>query len=250
MADEEQTRKALVTGGSRGIGRATALRLADEGYDVAICYVSSKKEGEEVAREIRARGVKGIAFQADLGKRAPAEGVVDRSARFLGGLDTLVNNAGIYVRAKFEALTPQAWHRTISTNLDSMFFTSRAALPFMKELKFGRIINLTSILAHLGSSQGADYAASKAGVIGFTRSLAQELAQYGITVNAVASGSVETAIIGADTPEVRKERIKKIPLGRVGQPEDIAGVIAFLASKDSSYITGQTLNANGGQFMV
>jgi NAD(P)-dependent dehydrogenase (short-subunit alcohol dehydrogenase family) len=250
MTDEINPRKVLVTGGSRGIGKATALRLADEGFDVAICYVSSKKEGEEVAREIRAKGVKGIAFQADLSKRAPAEGVVEKAARFLGGLDTLVNNAGIYERSKFENLIPSQWHRTISTNLDSMFFTTRAALPYMKEQKFGRIVNLTSILAHIGSSQGADYASSKAAVIGLTRSLALEFAQFGITVNAVASGSVETFIIGHDTPEVRAERIKKIPLGRVGQPEDIAGVIAFLVSKDSSYITGQTLNANGGQFML
>jgi NAD(P)-dependent dehydrogenase (short-subunit alcohol dehydrogenase family) len=250
MPEEKTTRKALVTGGSRGIGKATALRLADEGYDVAICYVRSKKEGEEVARLIRTTGVKGVAFQADLSKRAAAEGVVEKAARFLGGLDTLVNNAGIYIRSKFEQLTPQAWHRTISTNLDSVFYTSRAAIPYMKEGKFGRIVNLTSILAHIGSSQGADYAASKAGIIGFTRSLAIELAQYGITVNAVASGSVETAIIGDDTPEVRKERIKKIPLGRVGQPEDIAGVVSFLVSNDAGYITGQTLNANGGQFML
>jgi len=249
MPNEEQRRKALVTGGSRGIGRATALRLAEDGFDVAICYINSKKEAEEVARLIRATGAKGVAFQADLSKRAAAEGVVEKAARFLGGLDTLVNNAGIYIRTKFEQLSPQAWHRTISTNLDSMFFTCRAALPFMKERNFGRIVNLSSILAHTGSGQGADYAASKAGIIGFTRSLALELAQYGITVNAVASGSVETAIISGDTPEVRRERIKKIPLGRVGQPEDIAGVVAFLVSKDASYITGQTLNPNGGQFM-
>jgi len=247
---EEVKRKALVTGGSRGIGRATALRLAEDGYDVAICYVSSKKDAEEVARQIRALGVKGVAFQADLSKRASAEGVVEKTARFLGGLDTLVNNAGIYVRQSFEKLTPQAWHKTIATNLDSMFFTCRTAVPFMKDNGFGRIVNITSIIAHTGSNWGADYAASKAGVIGFTKSLALELSTFGITVNAVASGAVDTAIIAHDTPEQRKERVKKIPLGRVGQPEDIAGVIAFLASKDSSYITGQTLDVNGGQLML
>jgi len=246
----ELARKALVTGGSRGIGKAIALRLADEGYDVAICYLRNKKDGEAVARDIRARGVKGIAYQADIGKRTDAEGLVKKAARFLGGLDTLVNNAGAYNRTAFEDLKPQAWHRTIATNLDSVFYCSRSALPHMQNIKFGRIVSISSILAHTGSRWGADYAAAKAGIIGFTKSLAQEVARYGITVNAVASGAVDTAIIGEDSPEMRREREKKIPLGRVGQPDDIAGVVAFLVSKDADYITGQTLNANGGQFML
>ena len=139
---------------------------------------------------------------------------------------------------------------TIATNLDSVFYCSRSVLPHMQNIKFGRIVSISSILAHTGSRWGADYAAAKAGIIGFTRSLAQEVAKYGITVNAVASGAVDTAIIGDDTPEMRREREKKIPLGRVGQPEDIAGVVAFLVSKDAAYVTGQTLNANGGQFML
>jgi 3-oxoacyl-[acyl-carrier protein] reductase len=246
----QQARKALVTGGSRGIGRAIALRLADEGMDVAICYFNKKKKAEEVARDIRSRGVKGIAYQADVGKRAEAEGLVKKAARFLGGLDTLVNNAGAYNRTAFEELKPKDWHRTIAVNLDSVFYCSRAALPFMKDIKFGRIVSISSILAHTGSRWGADYAAAKAGIIGFTKSLAQEVAKHRITVNSVASGAVDTAIIGHDTPEMRREREMKIPLGRVGQPEDIAGVVAFLVSNDSSYITGQTLNANGGQFML
>lgn len=248
--DKEPARKALVTGGSRGIGKAIALRFADEGMDVAICYRQKKKEGEEVARDIRAKGVKGIAIQADVGKRTEAENMVKRAARFLGGLDTLVNNAGTYNRTAFESITPQAWHRTIANNLDSVYYCSRVALPFMKDIKFGRIVSISSILAHTGSRWGADYAAAKAGIIGFTRSLAQEVATYGITVNAVASGAVDTAIIAHDTPEMRRERTRKIPLGRVGQPEDIAGVVAFLVSSDAEYITGQTLNANGGQFML
>jgi NAD(P)-dependent dehydrogenase (short-subunit alcohol dehydrogenase family) len=194
--------------------------------------------------------VKGIAYQADVGKRADADGMVKKAARFLGGLDTLVNNAGAYNRTSFEELKPQAWQRTIATNLDSVFYCSRAALPFMKDLGFGRIVSITSILAHTGSRWGADYSAAKAGVIGFTRSLAQEVAKHGITVNAVASGAVDTAIIGDDTPEMRREREKKIPLGRVGQPDDIAGVVAFLVGNDSTWMTGQTLNANGGQFML
>jgi 3-oxoacyl-[acyl-carrier protein] reductase len=247
---KEPARKALVTGGSRGIGKAIAIRLADEGYDVAICYLRKKKDGEAVARDIRARGVKGIAYQADIGKRAEAEGLVKKAARFLGGLDTLVNNAGEYNRTAFENLKPQDWHRTIATNLDSVFYCSRSALPYMQNMKFGRIVSISSILAHTGSRWGADYAAAKAGIIGFTKSLAQEVAKYGVTVNAVASGAVDTAIIGDDTPEMRREREKKIPLGRVGQPEDIAGVVAFLVSKDAGYVTGQTLNANGGQFML
>lgn len=248
--DSGKGRKAIVTGGSRGIGRAIALRLADEGFDVAICYLSRKKDGEEVAREIRSRGVKGIGYQVDLAKRSDAEGMIKKAARFLGDLDTLVNNAGQYNRISFEELTPQAWHRTIAINLDSCFYCSRAALPSMKENGFGRIVSITSILAHTGSRWGADYAASKAGIIGFTKSLAQEVADHGITVNAVASGAVDTEIIGQDTPETRAEREKKIPLGRVGKPEDIAGAVAYLVSKDASYVTGQTLNANGGQFML
>ena len=237
----------LVTGASRGIGKAIAIALGKEGYAVGVNFLKREDEAKKVVEGINGDGGSAIALQADVGNQEQVAGMMETLISEFGGIYGLVNNAGIYERKKFHELTISDWDSTIKTNLTGTFICTKAVLARMSS--GGRIVNIASVLAHTGSSQGAHYAASKAGIVGFTKSLARELAGQNITVNVVAPGATETDIIAHDTPEKRREREIITPLGRVGQPQEIADAVAFLFSEKASYITGETINVNGGMWM-
>ena len=238
----------LVTGASRGIGRAIALELAENGYAVGVNYRIEEKKANDVVRKIKNKGGKAIALQADVANPKEVEEMIEAFTKKFNEIYGLVNNAGIYKRKKFPKLTLEDWEETIRTNLTGTFLCTKYALPYIPN--GGKIINFASVLAHSGSTQGAHYAASKAGVIGFSKSLAREVGDRRITVNVIAPGATETAIIANDTPEKRKERERATPLGRVGKPEEIAYAVIFLLSNKAEYITGETMNVNGGLWMV
>jgi 3-oxoacyl-[acyl-carrier protein] reductase len=238
----------LVTGASRGIGRAIVLKLAEEGYKVGVHFKDNEEKAQEIVKRIIDSGGKAILLKADVVKEIEVRKMMESFVAEFGRIYGLVNNAGIYKRKKIDELELKDWHETLDTNLTSVFICTMFSLPHMRE--GGRIVNISSVLAHRGSNQGAHYAASKAGIIGFTKSLARELAPKKITVNAVAPGAIETDIIAGDTPEKRKERERDTPLSRVGEPEEIASTVAFLLSENGKYMTGETLNVNGGMWMV
>lgn len=259
-------RTALVTGASRGIGRAIALQLAREGAKVAINYRSGEAEARAVEEEIRALGQdatreRGSAtdaaganaeaamiVQADVGDREQSRDMIRRVVEQWGRLDVLVNNAGITRDRTMRKMTDEDWIEVINTNLNSVYFCVSAAMPVMIEQNYGRIINISSYVGQAGNFGQANYAASKGGIIAFTKTAAIELAKYNITVNAIAPGFTLTDML-AKVPENVQDQIKaKIPLGRFGLPEEIAKSVAFLAA-DGDYITGQQINVNGGVYM-
>ena len=239
------TRTALVTGGTRGIGAAISIALKDAGYKVAANYAGN----EEAAA--RFRGETGIAVYkwsvADY--EACTEGIRQVEAA-LGPVDILVNNAGITRDAMFHKMTPQQWREVIDTNLTGLFNMTHPLWPGMRERKFGRIISISSINGQKGQVGQANYSAAKAGDIGFTKALAQEGAKAGITVNAICPGYIATEMVMAVPEKVRESIIAQIPVGRLGEPEEIARCVVFLASDEANFITGSTLTVNGGQFFV
>lgn len=249
MLKNVSPRVALVTGGSRGIGRAACLTLAFAGVAVVVHYNSSAQSAFETVERIKQDGGKAIALQADLGNPTAVEGLVAQTVRKLGPVDILVNNAGNMTDVSVREMTDEVWERSIAINLSAAFRCARACIPFMQEQKWGRIINVSSQAAFTGSANHAHYAAAKSGLLGFTYSLAKELGEFGITVNAISPGRILTDIITERMGDRREEWLKQTPLRRFGQPEEVARTLAFLASEDASYITGANINVNGGLVM-
>jgi len=239
-------KNAIVTGASRGIGRAIAIKFAQHGAFVGVNYLKSHEKAKETLEEVR-RYSDGILLHGDVGKFEEAGKIVKKFVDAAGGIDILVNNAGIYHRTEFKNMDERIWDETLETNLKSCYNMTFHALPHMRE--GGRIIFISSQLAFRGSAHGAAYAASKAGMLGLMKSLALELGEKGITVNAVAPGTIDTDIIGGYTEEMRRRRAGEVPLKRLGEPEDVANACLFLASKMADYITGETLVVSGGLYM-
>lgn len=242
-------RVALVTGASRGLGAATARRLAADGLDVVVHYHQAKAGAEETRNAVEEAGRRAWVVQADLSERSEAEMLFQEISQGAGGVDVLVNNAGIYPRNKLPDISFEEFDRTVRTNLYSAWNCAQLATPYMVERGWGRIVNLSSILGQKGTKHGTHYASSKAGLLGLTKSLALEFAKHSITANAVAPGAIETDILSEDTPEKRTQREQVIPLGRVGQPPEIADAVAWLASDEAAYVTGVVLSVNGGLYL-
>jgi len=239
---------ALVTGASRGIGRAIALELAEHGASVAINYRGHAAEARAVMDQISARGGQAMLVQANVANSQEARDMVTAVVGQWGRLDILVNNAGITRDKSLRNLTDAAWAEVINVNLNSVFYCTSAALPAMIGQQYGRIINISSFVGQAGNFGQANYAASKAGIIGFTKTAALELARYNITVNAVAPGFTQTDMFAEVPPNVQEQLAGRIPLGRFAAPDEIARAVIFLA-EDGGYITGQQLNINGGIYM-
>ncbi len=239
-------RRALVTGASRGIGRAVALRLAAEGASVALNYRAGREEAEAAAAEIAAAGGSAVVLPGDVSVAAEAEALVNGAAEALGGLDILVNNAGVTRDNLLMRLSEEDWDAALNTNLKGAFLCSKAAVRPMLRQRYGRIVNMSSVVALTGNPGQANYAAAKAGLIGFTRTVAREVASRGVTVNALAPGFIETQMIESIPADLRAQILERIPLGKFGAPEDVAGCVAFLCGGDGAYITGQTISVDGG----
>ena len=237
---------ALITGASRGIGAAVARRLAADGHDIVIAYRGSADKAEAVAAECRAAGVRALAVQADVSAEEDCKRLAQAARDAFGPIGILVNNAGQTRDGLAMRMSLQQFQSVLDINLTGTFLMCRSVLPDMTKARQGRIINLTSVAGLYGNAGQVNYAASKAGVVGLTRSLAKEMASRQITVNAVAPGFIDTDMTQALSGPVRESALKAIALGRFGQPEDIAGVVAFLASPAASYITGQVLEVSGG----
>jgi 3-oxoacyl-[acyl-carrier protein] reductase len=240
---------AIVTGASRGIGRATAIELARRGAAVAVNYNRSAQAAEEVVAQITAAGGRAQAFPADVSDFKQAQELVKAAIEVFQGLDILVNNAGITRDTLIMMMGEDDWDSVLQTNLKSTFNCSKAAVRHMMRKRYGRIINITSVAGQIGNAGQTNYSASKAGQIGFTKALAREVAPRNITVNAIAAGYIETDIWASVSEEARQTVLTMIPAGRKGQPEEIAYAVAFLASDQAAYITGQVLGVDGGMAM-
>ena len=250
MSEQQNSRPAaLVTGGGRGIGRAICLELAKAGFDVCINYAASSAAAEQTAEECKAFGVQAVALQADVTNPAECQTLVDTAAKTFGRLDVLVNNAGVNADKLILRMQEADFDKVINTNLKGAFFCSKAACKLMMRQRYGRIINLSSVVGLHGNAGQSNYAASKAGLIGLTKSLAKEFAARGVTVNAVAPGFIETDMTAAMPEAAKTAALAAVPAGRIGAPAEVAHAVAFLASEEAAYITGQVLCVDGGMGM-
>jgi 3-oxoacyl-[acyl-carrier protein] reductase len=242
-------KSAIVTGGSVGIGAAIALKLAECGANVAINYRKHKNEADAVVSKITALGVKGIAVQADISVFADAGKMLQEAITNFGGIDILVNNAGVNQDGVIWKMTEDQWDQVININLKGYFNYIRAVSPLFREQQSGKIINITSINGMRGKFGQANYAASKAGIIGLTKTVAKELGKYSVNVNAVAPGLIETDMMKNADESVRTQAIADIIIGRIGIPEEVANVVAFLCSDLARHITGEVIKVDGGQYI-
>ncbi|MDK2822170.1 MAG: 3-oxoacyl-[acyl-carrier protein] reductase [Clostridia bacterium] len=240
---------ALITGASRGIGKAIALDLAQKGARVAVNYMGNKDKAQEVVDEIIASGGEGIIVKADVSSNQEVTEMIKLIEKELGTIDILVNNAGITKDNLLMRMKEEDWDQVLNTNLKGVFNCTKAVIRSMMKQKKGKIINITSVVGLTGNAGQSNYAAAKSGVIGFTKSMALELASRGIQVNAVAPGFIATDMTDKLPQEVKEQLLVRIPLQRFGKTEDVAGVVSFLASSQADYITGQVISVDGGMVM-
>jgi 3-oxoacyl-[acyl-carrier protein] reductase len=245
----KMTKSALVTGASRGIGRSIAIQLAEEGYNVVVNYAGNKEKADAVVEEIKAKGVESFAIQANVANGDEVKAMIKEVVGQFGSVDVLVNNAGITRDNLLMRMKEQEWDEVIDTNLKGVFNCIQKVTPQMLRQKGGSIINLSSVVGAVGNPGQANYVATKAGVIGLTKSAAKELASRHITVNAVAPGFIVSDMTDALSDELKAQMLEQIPLAEFGEDSDIAHTVAFLASEKAKYITGQTIHVNGGMYM-
>jgi NAD(P)-dependent dehydrogenase (short-subunit alcohol dehydrogenase family) len=245
-----QGKVAVITGGAQGLGRAITLAMAREGAKVVVADLQADK-AESVAEEARALGAEALALEVNVASEPSVQRLADETFKRFGRVDILVNDAGVYLKSPVVGKTEEEWDRTLDINLGGNFLCARAFVPAMRRQKSGRIISIASSIAHTGAKEFADYAASKAAIIGFVKALARELGPDGITVNAICPGSANTDMPRRHRSEEEvMARLRATPLGRVLEPEDIAGPVLFLASAAASYVTGQAYNVNCGTYMI
>jgi len=239
---------AIVTGSSRGLGRAVARELADHGAKVALNYYTNREAADELLAELKGKGQEAILVQAGVAHPDDCDRLIEETVKHFGGPDILINNAGVNRDRTIRRMTIEEWNEVIATDLNSIFYCTYAALPHMIERGGGRIVNMSSIVGQMGNLGQSNYAAAKAGIVGFSKAAAQELAKFHITVNALCPGFIETEMVTNLTEEVQKALLAKIPLGRFGRPEEVARLTRFLVT-DGEYITGAQININGGMYM-
>jgi 3-oxoacyl-[acyl-carrier protein] reductase len=240
---------AIVTGGSRGIGRAISLAFAKEGADVVIIYLEKEKEAKKVIKEITAVGRKCMAFNVDVRDFEEVNEIVEVVVETFGQIDILVNNAGITRDITLKKMSKEMWNEVIDVNLNGVFNCTKAVTDLMRKRKTGRIINISSIMGFTGNIGQTNYAAAKSGILGFTKALAREVARVGITVNAIAPGFINTDMMKTIPENIKRQLLEQIPMGRFGEPHEVANVAVFLALEDSSFITGTVVHINGGLYM-